>query len=143
MGIKLVSVEDYVQITNLMGAYQHLVDEGDGEGWADLFTEDGGFYGVPGAPPDAFRGREGLKQIPAATRERGARHLTGSLSVRYGDSKDEAFARYYAVLFAFEDGPGVDMFVIVDTHLVRVGDEWKIRSNTMKPLGAGAAAGGG
>jgi len=124
----LVSPEDFIGIFNLMGTYQHLVDEGDEDAWADLFTGDGEFLGLPGAPPDAFRGREGLKQIPRASAPIGGRHLMGSFSAQYGDSKDEAHARYYVLFVTCKDEPKMNMLALVRTHLVRVdGDSETVR----------------
>lgn len=141
MSLKLVSVEDYVAIINLMGAYQHLVDDGEEDKWVELFTEDGAFYGLPEAvgPPESFRGREGLKQIPRFAKQvfNGKyRHHMGSFFVEYGDNTDEAFARYYILASSWmvEQGGKMEMFALVKTHLVRVSGEWKIKSNTMTPL---------
>lgn len=141
MALKLVSTDDYISIANLMGAYQHLVDEGDEEGWVDLFTEDGRFHGLPEAvaPADSLIGREGLKQIPRFSKQifNGKyRHHMGSLTVAYGEHQDEAFARYYILATSWlpEQGPKMEMFALVETHLVKVDGEWKIKSNTMTPL---------
>src|ERR1044072_3805681 len=98
MALNLVTPEDYAAILNLMGAYQHLVDAGDEEGWAGLFTEDGAFLGLPAAPPEAFVGREGLKAIPRMNLAQAGgrfRHNMLSFTARYGDTHDEAFASYY------------------------------------------------
>src|SRR5690349_3599799 len=67
MSGKLASTEDFVSIQNLMGLYQWCVDEGDEEGYSNLFCEDGAMLGLPEVmgPPESFRGREGLKRIPA------------------------------------------------------------------------------
>ena len=134
MGSLDISTDDFVAISNLMGHYQFLVDAGDEEGWASLFTEDGAFFGLPGMDP--VEGREALKQIPKLAAQMGGkgRHLTGSFSVRYGDSRDEAFAQYYVLFLNWEDESKLTLFADVRTHLVRVGDGWKIKSNTMKAL---------
>lgn len=141
MALNFVSVEDYVAITNLMGLYQHLVDEGDEEGWTELFTEDGQFFGLPEeiAPAESLRGREGLKQIPRFSKQvfdGKFRHHIGSFTASYGSNNDEAFARYYmlATSWLASQGPKMEMFAVVKTHLVRINGEWKIKSNTMTPL---------
>lgn len=141
MTAKQISTDDYVAIANLMGKYQHLVDEGDEEGWTDLFTENCAFYGLPEAvaSPESLRTREGLKQIPRFAKQffNGKyRHHLGSFTVDYGINEDEAFARYYILATSWlpEQAPKMEMFALVKTHLVRIDSEWKIKSNTMTPL---------
>lgn len=134
MALKLVSAEDFTTILNLMGKYQHLVDEGDEEGWADLFTEDGAFLGLGN---DAeFRGREGLKQVPRMNIAQSGgkfRHNICSFSAEYGQDKDEIFARYYMIGTVGMSGEGAAVALQVDlrTHLVRIKGDWKIKSNHM------------
>lgn len=137
MALNLVTAGDYSAILNLMGTYQHLVDDGDEEGWADLFTEDGAFI-VPEdiGPPDGFTGREGLKGIPRLNIAQFGgkfRHNLCSLGARYGETRDEVFARYYMIgtLSASGEGTKVALQVDVKTHLVRIGGQWKIKSNRM------------
>lgn len=136
-----VSPEDYAAIVNLMGIYQHLVDAGDEDGWADLFTEDGAFLGLPEAvaPGGGFTGREALKQVPRmniASSGGRFRHNICSFGAQYGASPDEVFARYYMIGTVSPPGAGtsVAMQVDVTTHLVRQGDGWKIKSNRMAML---------
>jgi hypothetical protein len=139
MARKLVSPEDYAALLNLMGTYQHLVDSGDEDGWADLFTEDGAFLGMPedAGPPDSFRGREGLKKVPRITFGNFGgkfRHNLCSFGAVYGDTRDEAFAQYYIVGTISTPAEGAKILIQVDvrTHLVRIGGEWKIKSNRME-----------
>lgn len=141
MALKLVSSEDYAAIANLMGAYQQLVDQGNEDGYADLFTEDGAFIGLPEAlgPSESFRGREGLKRVPRLTVTFFGgkfRHHMGSFSAEYGASRDEAFARYYILATSWvpAQGPKLEQFVDVVTHLVRIDGAWKIKSNTMSAM---------
>jgi uncharacterized protein (TIGR02246 family) len=135
----LVTPEDYAAILNLMGAYQHLVDAGDEDGWADLFTEDGAFIGLPGAPPEGYVGREGLKAIPRLNLAQAGgrfRHNLSSFTARYGDTHEEAFARYYMIGTVSPPGAGTSVVMQVDvaTHLVRIDGAWKIKTNTMTAL---------
>ena len=138
MALNLVSAADYAAILNLMGTYQHLVDDGDEDGWADLFTEDGAFLGVTdeNGSPDGYRGREGLKKIPRRTITQFGgkfRHNLCSFGARYGGTNDEAFARYYVIGTISMPGneTRVAMEVDVSTHLVRIDGEWKIKTNRM------------
>jgi ketosteroid isomerase-like protein len=140
MALKLVSSEDFAALSNFMGAYQHIVDGGDENAYADLFTEDGAFLGLPEAvgPPDSFCGREGLKKIPRFSQALYAgkyRHNMCSFSAEYGDSQDVVFARYYVLATtSLPDQPPTVAQVIVNTHLVRVSGGWKIKSNRMTML---------
>jgi hypothetical protein len=141
MSFKPVSLEDYVAITNMMGAYQHMVDSGDEDGFADLFTDDGAFLGMPEkyAPVNSFRGRQGLKRIPRLTMAAYGgkfRHHVGSFTVSYGHTEDTAIARYYnlAATCVEGQGPKIEMVVDVTTQLVRTDGSWRIKTNTMKPL---------
>ncbi len=141
MSFKPVSLEDYCAITNMMGAYQHMVDSGDEEGYADLFTEDGAFIGMPEevGPAESFRGREGLKRIPRLTLAFYGgkfRHHVGSFTVSYGDTKDAAVARYYVMAATCLEGKGpkIEQMVNVTTQLVKIGGGWKIKTNTMQSL---------
>lgn len=141
MAFNFVSAEDHSAILNLMGKYQHLVDDGDEDGWANLFTDDGAFLGLPdeNGSPDGYRGREGLKKIPRLNINRFGgrfRHNIGSFSVAYGQTADEAHARYYVIgiLSTPEEGARVIMQVDVRTHLVKIAGAWKIKSNHMTML---------
>lgn len=135
-----ISVEDHVAIANLLGAYQHLVDAGDEEGWTSLFTEDGEFRGLPEefGPPEMFRGKDGLRLIAQYTGSHGGmfRHHMGSLTISYGEHEDEAYARYYilALNWSKQGADKLDMFTPVTAHLLRTSDAWKVKSITMAPL---------
>ncbi len=139
MSFRPTSSDDYAAIANMIGAYQHLVDSGDEDGYADLFTEDGAFIGMPEevGPPDSFRGREGLKRIPRLTMAAYGgkfRHHVGSLTVSYGETQDAAVARYYVLAATWLQGPKIEQVVLVTTQLVRTADGWKIKTNTMRSI---------
>jgi ketosteroid isomerase-like protein len=139
MSFRTTSSDDYAAIANMIGAYQHLVDSGDEDGYADLFTEDGAFLGMPEevGPPDSFRGREGLKRIPRLTMAGYGgkfRHHVGSLTVSYGETQDAAVARYYVLAVTSLQEPKIERVVLVTTQLVRTADGWKIKTNTMRSI---------
>jgi hypothetical protein len=133
-----ITVEDWVDISNLLGKYQWLVDDGDEQGWSSLFTEDGFFEGLP---PD-YHGREELKQIPRMSFGGLSRHLPGSIWMEYGANQDEVFVRLYNLfsVWAPEQEPQFMQFALSRLHLLRIDGEWKIRSNTIKGLRQIAAA---
>ncbi len=136
MSEKLVSAEDFAAILNIMGKYQHLVDDGDEDGWAGLFTEDGVFAGLPDEQgnPGVVEGYEALKSVPRLSMSQfggSIRHNVCSFSAEYGATRDEVFARYYAIITNSVPAQGTSILVQVDvrTHLVRIGGGWKIKSN--------------
>lgn len=132
---KRVSVEDFVNIQNLMGEYQFLVDSGDDEGWTSLFVEDGFFAGLM---PEPIVGREALKMITqsAAQYKGKLRHMTSNFHMRYGETSDEAFAKFYSFVTTWVKGEGPKMFqmAVCEAHLLRVDGDWMVKSNTMQGL---------
>jgi hypothetical protein len=136
MAARKVSVEDWVEIANLIGEYQWRVDDADQDGWAGLFTEDGAFVSVDG---EGYRGREALKQAAAMTGEyfKGLmRHSPGAIWVEYGQTTDEAVGHYYSLVTTWFKDPGPEFFnmVLCDVHLRRVNGDWKIQENRIKGL---------
>lgn len=139
MAFNPVSPEDFARISNLMGRYQYLVDAGDEDGWAQLYTEDGAFQGLGPEADEQFRGREGLKGVVRMNIANGGgrfRHNICSLSAEYGETSDEAHARYYMIGAITPPGQPTQVAIQVDvhTHLVRIAGEWKIRTNRMTQL---------
>ena len=55
-----VPIADRVDIDNLFSSYAYLIDDGDADGWIDLFVDDG-VFDVPGL--NRFEGPEGLRNI--------------------------------------------------------------------------------
>jgi hypothetical protein len=129
-----ISVEDWVAIANLIGRYYWLVDENQADAWADLFVEDGAFVGLG----REFRGREGLKQVPALYAPMGGRlrHSPAAIWIEYGATTDEALARYHTVVTTWmaEPGPELMEMALCDLSLVRAGGGWKIRANNVRLL---------
>ncbi len=126
-----VSTDDYVSVSDFFGRYCWRVDEGDEEGWAALWAEDGVFAGVM---PEPVVGREALKMIP-----RGAfagsggklRHHVGSLNCDYegagdGDNRDVVIARYYNLVTNWMQGGAFTCFATSTARLLRNGDSWLI-----------------
>jgi hypothetical protein len=59
-----------------------------------------------------------------------------SFSAEYGDTKDVALVRYYvlATISVAGQAPTVAAQIIVNTHLIRIAGQWKIKSNRMTQL---------
>jgi len=130
-----VSSEDYVAVADHYGRYNWAVDEGDADGWAQCFTEDGAFLG---AIPENPVGHEELRKIPLTSGKPGGplRHMAVNLHCDYdGNDKDTIIAKLYNAVSNW-DGEG-KWFVcsVVTARLVRNGDGWLIKrsDNVMLP----------
>ena len=133
--MKNITSDDYVAIQNLLGKYQWLVDEGDSEGWADLWVEDGVFTGGS----ETRNGREELKNVPKQVDEgfKGRlRHHIGSFHAAYGSTTDEVHVNYYNLVTTWvaTEGARFMTMALSSIHLVRMNGAWKIRSNTTQRL---------
>jgi uncharacterized protein (TIGR02246 family) len=118
-------VEDILAIHDLVARYCHACDSGDGDAYADVFTEDG----VMSAPPILeAKGREELAQLAIGTAQNNMapRHLVSSLLIE-GDG-DRATLRAYCEFVAMVGEPpshGVQSSGIYNDDLVKVGGQWK------------------
>lgn len=135
MSKKRLPVEDIVDIQQLIGRYQWLVDGGEADEWADLYTDDGLFAG---GATQRFVGREQLKQVPLWVKSSWnglMRHHSGSLYIERGASDDEALVRYYNFVTSWTDGePKMFTFALSELKLVRRGEDWKIKEHHARQL---------
>lgn len=128
------------EITNLIYVYAELIDAGDLDGVAELFTH-GRICGVQDGPPETvFEGRERVRQMyEMATRiypDDGTpktKHNTSNLQLYVDDEAGTARARaYYCVTQAT---PELPLQVIVTGHyhdtFHRVDGQWWFDSRTM------------
>ena len=122
-----VSTDDFVSISDFLGRYCWRVDQGDVEGWAALWAEDGVFAGVT---PEPVVGREALKGIVRMSFAGSGgtiRHLVGSLNCDYeGAGKDVAIARYYNLVTNWAQGGAFTCLAASTVRLLRHGDSWLI-----------------
>jgi ketosteroid isomerase-like protein len=66
-----MSVEDKLDIIELLAAYSHTLDNGDDEGWVQLFTEDAvweSFVKGTDQPNTRWEGQDGIRKFAAAMR---------------------------------------------------------------------------
>lgn len=113
------AAEDRDEITQLLYRYNHTIDSGDVEAWADTFTPDGVFD--QNGP--MLAGREALRDF--ALTVHGFRHaLVNPLIDVAGD---EATARSY--LYAFR-GTTVVVTAIYEDLIVRTPDGWRFAKRT-------------
>ena len=69
-------LEDRDEIRQLLAKYNHAIDSGDDEGWANLFTEDAVFSG---GTPEPLTGREALRKFAASLPPGALRHIVDDL----------------------------------------------------------------
>ncbi|MGY4710882.1 nuclear transport factor 2 family protein [Mycolicibacterium sp. CBM1] len=126
-------------ITNLIYTYADLIDAGDLDGVADLFTH-GRIYGVENGPPETvFDGRDRVRSMyEMATRIYSdgtpkTKHNTTNVQLYIDDAAGAARSRsYYCITQATDELP---LQVIVTGHyhdtFHRVDGQWWFESRTM------------
>ena len=141
VGAAPLTTQDHVEIQQLYARYNHAIDSGNAEEWADTFTADGSFN-------NRFTGREALlgfikvwkEQMNGANR----RHWNSNLSIR-GSSEAASGAVYLLLL---EVGGKAPVMLNTGTYadeLVKTPTGWRFKSRTVKldsPLPVPAAAPG-
>ncbi len=124
-----ISTEDHVAIADHLARYCWLVDEGDEDGWAALFTEDGVFTGIA---PQPIVGREALRQVVRMAQANGprkTRHIVANLFCDYQDGRDTVLAQYYNFVTNWADGARMTVLALSKAVLERCGEGWLIRRN--------------
>ena len=108
------TIEDRDEILQLLDRYNHAVDRGDAEGWADTFAE-GGVFDAMG---QVLTGRDAL--VGFASSVKGVRHVVVNPLVDvHGDG---AHVRAYLMLYA---GGAIAMMGVYEDDLVRTPDGWR------------------
>jgi hypothetical protein len=140
--MKTLPISDEFAIRGMFARYVHLLDKGDADGWAGLFTEDGTWtrlnvspceLGGSGMPAVTYRGREQLVQLvndTAGTRFRGrSRHQMTDIVIEEGDDPDDARGLSRALITSWLDGPGrIAMVGDYSLEFKRTPNGWRIRS---------------
>jgi 3-phenylpropionate/cinnamic acid dioxygenase small subunit len=122
-----VTIEDRVKIDDLLARYCWFVDDGDGDAWAGLWTEDGAFTGIP----EPLKGRDQLRQMPGGMQAMFSgrlRHLIGNKLIRAGEHGGEIEVRAYSQVADWREGGKLLSFAKVRFTLVRDGAEFKIKA---------------
>jgi ketosteroid isomerase-like protein len=126
-----MSADDVLAIHKLLADYNHLIDAGEGEDWADTFA-DGATFDPGSTPP--VSGREALVAFAQATAQMvpGARHLISNISVEV--TGDTATSRCYLQLWMRGDqGPFMPFSGRYADRLVRTPAGWRFAARTMTP----------
>jgi hypothetical protein len=132
-----LTTDDWCSVQDFWGTYCWLVDEGKGDEWASLWTEDGSFIGIA---PEPVTGHAALRNVPIAAyadyQQGQMRHLVGNLTCEYGENRDIVKARLYNYVSVWGGAAPVSNFVMAlcETTMVRSGDSWKLKENRARLL---------
>jgi len=123
------------EVTRLYAVQSHAIDDGDAEGWAATFTEDGEFASpTHGAP---VRGRAALRRFAAELyrrhRAQGVRerHWVNNVSVEVRSGEVHARAYLLIVRIGADGVPVPARHVVICDRLVYV-DGWRVRQRTVQ-----------
>ncbi len=121
-----LSVEDRIEIMELVARYNHAIDYGDPGGWAATFAEDGTFE-MPGRK---ISGPSELEKFATefASTQAGTRHWTNNLLIE-GEG-DRATLRCYLCLLKSGTGEPVTTGLYTD-ELVRVDGAWRFAARVV------------
>ena len=115
-----LSIEDQLDITELMARYNHAIDSSQAEAWADTFTDDAVFEGSAGA----VSGREELLAfVRGRDQSNRIRHWNNNVLID-GDG-DDATAKVYLVTFDVSGPPTIRVSGVYHDTLKRVDGQWK------------------
>ena len=131
-----ISTDDYVSISDFLGRYCWLIDEGEVDDWVALWTEDGAFM----ATGMELVGREKLKLIhqQASASGRGTtRHVACNLHCDYGPSRDTVQARLYNYVTNWSNNNKPPLLAVCKATIIRDGQGWKMKRNDVTMLRAG------
>jgi bifunctional aromatase (cyclase/dehydratase) len=128
-----VAMEDMLAVQDLLGRYCWHLDEGRGEAWADLYTDDGIFEGTR---PEPVCGRAALSRVAPelwARTQGKMRHQYGNLYLEQGADANTLVARFYNQLSNWADGGKLFMLALSTATLVRSapGEPWRIQRNSI------------
>ena len=123
-------VEDILAIQKLAADYNHLIDSGSAEAWAQLFVPDGTLeFGMP----EGVKGHEDLTAFAAAINP-ATRHVISNLSI--DGQGDEAVANVYLEVY-YTAPPGQPRELIITgvyrDHLRKDDGRWRYVSRQMTP----------
>ena len=127
-----VSIEDYIRIQQLYSRYFHALDTGEGEAFANTFTEDGELTlgRGPGKANDdrtPMKGREALAKFGSGG---GNRHFTDNLVVT--KTPEGARGSCYLMVYNARNIPATWLEIaIYDDQLVKTAQGWKFKKRVV------------
>ncbi|HXU24220.1 MAG TPA: nuclear transport factor 2 family protein [Tepidiformaceae bacterium] len=127
-----LAVDDQLAIQQLYARYNHAIDSGNGDGWAECFTADGTFNsGAAGM----FTGTEALANFAKGFAERlKARHWTNNLVLDAADGG--AWGSCYLILLRLGDKEHPTSILTTGIYrdtLVKDASGWKFSNRTVTP----------
>jgi uncharacterized protein (TIGR02246 family) len=127
-----LSADDQLAIMKLLADYNHAIDSGDADAWADTFSSDAVFN----SGFEEVTGRDSLVAFAAATHEMlpGGRHHLANISI--DGSGDDATVRCYLQMWNTQGGAGSTSLVIsgnYDDSLHKEDGRWRFTSRSMTP----------
>ncbi len=121
-----LTVEDRLEIADLVARYNHAVDGGDGDAFAATFTDDGALD----AAGRVIEGRAALatfaKGLPGSVRV--PRHIASNLVIDGDSEAGRATLAAYVQMYALADDPPRQQVAasgVYDDQLVRVDGRWR------------------
>jgi uncharacterized protein (TIGR02246 family) len=131
-----MTAQDYFEIQQLYARYNHAIDSGDAEGYADTFTPDGAFNNNAGR--DAlvkFVKETWVGRMNGATRQ----HWNTNLLIN-GDSKQAKGSVYLMIVDLSTKPVSVMTMAMYDDELVKTPQGWRFTKRQTKRVGPPAAA---
>jgi len=128
-----VPIADRVDIDNLFSSYAYMIDDGDADGWIDLFVEDG-VFDVPGL--NRGEGPEGLRNVRNRViggSQGNWRHSATNVLVTPGEHGDEVNVRMRTLVTDWNQEPAGLQFNDYQGTLVRIAGHWRIKVLTAIP----------
>jgi ketosteroid isomerase-like protein len=120
-----VKAQDSYAIQDLLARYCWFFDEGDADGYASLWTDDGELTGFG----DPVRGLPALRKLlerSYADSKGKLRHVLTALTMSYGRDPDSVTAKGYNVVIRWESG-GQLLFNVKETFELRRTDTgWRL-----------------
>jgi hypothetical protein len=136
---RLRRVEDQLAISNLVASYGPLVDSGDGNGTAALWTEDG----VYDVDTGTYAGHDGITGMVESEQhqklvQRGCLHMTSPPSVHVAEDAAVAVTESQLVIRNREGGFDVVRVTAHRWELVRTPAGWRVERRTSRLLDGSA-----
>jgi uncharacterized protein (TIGR02246 family) len=131
-----MTAQDYFEIQQLYAKYNHAIDSGDAEGYADTFTPDGVFNNNAGRDAlikfikDTWIGR-----MNGATRQ----HWNTNLMIN-GDSKAATGSVYLMLVDLATKPASIMTMAMYDDQLVKTPQGWRFTKRQTKRVGPPATA---
>lgn len=127
------TADDFMQISQLFARYNQAVDNGDGDGWASTFTEDGVFHDET----RCVQGRSALAELvgrnPRLGKDRERFHVQSLGPIIYTDRNHASVRSTILVLGVAADGNATSPIItaVASDELKRESGNWYILYRTI------------